>query len=75
NDGAFDRSSGKPVNASGGALSGGIIYASGLARLMEASLQVTGQAGPSQVPGAKTALVSAQAGLGIQSSIIYVVEG
>jgi len=32
---------------------------------------VTGQAGPSQVPGAKTALVSAQAGLGIQSSIIY----
>ncbi len=72
--GEFSFSSKTPVNPSGGALSGGVIYASGLARIMEASLQVTGQAGPSQVKGVSRTLAHAQAGLGLQSSIFYVVE-
>ncbi len=63
-----------PVNPSGGVTCGNIIYGSGLARLMEASLQVSGQAGESQVKGAKLAVSHAQAGLAMQSNIVYVVE-
>lgn len=64
-----------PVNPSGGVLCGNIIYASGAARLMEAYLQVTGQAGGCQVPGVSRAVAVAQAGLGLQSSIAYCLEG
>ncbi len=63
-----------PVNVSGGALCGSIIYASGLQRLNEAALQVTGRAGTVQVNGAKTAVAHAQAGLAMQSNIVFVVE-
>lgn len=63
-----------PVNPSGGAQCGTILYASGLARIMEAHLQVTGRAGGCQIPGAKLALTHAQAGLGMQSGIVFVVE-
>jgi len=72
--GQFARDGKIPVNPSGGTLSGGIIYASGLARLMEAYLQVTGDAGGCQVPGVTRALAHAGAGLGLQRSIVYVVE-
>ena len=63
-----------PVNASGGVLSGNVIYASGLARLMEAALQVRGQAGPTQLKNAKRGLVHSQAGLAMQANIVYIVE-
>jgi acetyl-CoA C-acetyltransferase len=63
-----------PVNPSGGTLCGNIIYASGLARLMETYLQVTNQAGSCQVSGVRKAMAVAQAGLGLQSSIAYCVE-
>lgn len=63
-----------PVNPSGGALSGNIIYASGLARLMETYLQLTGQAGGCQIPGIRKAVAVAQGGLALQTSIVYCVE-
>jgi len=63
-----------PVNASGGALCGNIIYGSGLQRLNEAALQVMGKAGDVQVPGAKTAVAHSQAGLAMQANIVFVVE-
>lgn len=68
-------SSGKlPVNPSGGVTCGNIIYGSGLARLMEANLQVRGKAGDVQIKNAKCAVAHAQAGLAMQSNIVYVVE-
>ncbi len=63
-----------PVNASGGTLSGNVIYASGMHRLLEASLQVKKQAGAVQIPDAKRGLVHAQAGLAMQGNIVYVIE-
>ena len=63
-----------PVNPSGGVTCGNIIYGSGLARLMEAGLQVAGKAGDVQIKGVKTAISHAQAGLGMQANIVYVVE-
>ncbi|MCE9598001.1 MAG: thiolase domain-containing protein, partial [Spirochaetia bacterium] len=63
-----------PVNPSGGAQCGTILYASGLARIMESHLQVTGRAGGCQIPGARYALAHAQAGLGMQSGIVFVIE-
>jgi acetyl-CoA C-acetyltransferase len=63
-----------PVNPSGGVTCGNIIYGSGLARLMEASLQVSGNAGDVQVKNTKCAIAHAQAGLAMQANIVYVVE-
>jgi acetyl-CoA C-acetyltransferase len=51
-----------PVNPSGGVLSSNPIGASGLLRFAEAALQVMGQAGAHQVPGARTALGHAYGG-------------
>jgi acetyl-CoA C-acetyltransferase len=55
-DGAF------PVNMSGGVLSSNPIGASGMIRFAEAAMQVRGQAGEHQVPGAKKALGHAYGG-------------
>ncbi len=63
-----------PVNASGGVLCGNIVYASGLARLAETDLQLRGLAGKQQLKDAKRGLVHSQAGLAMQSNIVYVVE-
>lgn len=63
-----------PINPSGGALSGHVIYASGLARLAEAALQLRGEAGAVQLAAPKRALVHAQAGLAMQAHIVYVLE-
>ncbi len=53
-----------PVNPSGGSLGEGhLLEASGLARLLEAVLQLRGEAGPRQVPNARTALVASWRGL------------
>lgn len=51
-----------PVNASGGCMGANPIGAVGLIRLIEAALQVTGQAGEHQIPGARTALVQSGGG-------------
>jgi acetyl-CoA C-acetyltransferase len=51
-----------PVNPSGGVLSTNPIGASGMLRFAEAALQVRGQAGAHQVPGAKRALGHAYGG-------------
>ena len=53
-----------PVNPSGGCLGEGhLLDASGLARLLEAVLQLRGEAGPRQIPNATTALVASWRGL------------
>jgi acetyl-CoA C-acetyltransferase len=53
-----------PVNPSGGCLGEGrLLEASGLARLLEAVLQLRGEAGPRQIPRARTALVASWRGL------------
>jgi acetyl-CoA C-acetyltransferase len=51
-----------PINPSGGVLSSNPIGASGMIRFAEAALQVRGQAGEHQVPGAKRALGHAYGG-------------
>ncbi|MCC6275843.1 MAG: thiolase family protein [Leptospiraceae bacterium] len=63
-----------PVNPSGGVLCGNVIYASGLTRILESHLQVSGDAGDVQVKGAKAAVAHAQAGLAMQANIVYVIE-
>jgi acetyl-CoA C-acetyltransferase len=60
-----------PVNLSGGALSANPIFATGLIRLAEAALQVTGQAAGYQAE-ARTAVAHATSGLALQSNIVYV---
>ena len=73
-EGKTQRDGKLPVNPSGGVTCGNIIYGSGLARVMEASLQVQGKAGDVQVKGIKTAVAHAQAGLGMQSNLVMVLE-
>jgi len=64
-----------PVNPSGGALSANPILVAGLARLIEASLQVRGEAGARQVPGAETALAQGYHGPCGQSQCVWIVSG
>jgi acetyl-CoA C-acetyltransferase len=54
--GATDAGGELPVNPSGGVLSAHPVLVAGMARLIEAVLQVRGDAGKRQVAGAKTAL-------------------
>jgi acetyl-CoA C-acetyltransferase len=61
-----------PVNPSGGVLSTNPIGASGMLRFAEAALQVRGQAGEHQIPGAKIALGHAYGG-GSQFFAIWIV--
>jgi acetyl-CoA C-acetyltransferase len=63
-----------PVNPSGGALSAHPVLVAGLARLIEAALQVRGDAGMRQVPGAKRALAHGINGPCGQSHAVVVVE-
>jgi acetyl-CoA C-acetyltransferase len=63
-----------PVNPSGGVLGGNIVYASGLIRMLEAGLQLRGQAEDVQLKGVKRALVHAQGGLAMQANIAYILE-
>ena len=62
-----------PVNLSGGALSANPIFATGLIRLAEAALQVTGQAVGYQAD-ARTAVAHATSGFALQSNIVYVLD-
>jgi acetyl-CoA C-acetyltransferase len=56
--GHWDMDGKLPVNPSGGALASNPIAVTGLARVAEAALQVTGKAETRQVEGAKTALAT-----------------
>jgi acetyl-CoA C-acetyltransferase len=62
-----------PVNPSGGALSANPILVAGLARLIEAALQVRGEAGARQVRDAKTALAHGFNGPCGQSHCVWIV--
>lgn len=64
-----------PVNPSGGALSANPILVAGLARLIEATLQVRGEAGARQVKGAKTALAHGFNGPCGQSHCVWIING
>ena len=63
------------VNPSGGTLCSHVPYATGLMRIYEAHLQIMEEAGPVQLKNADLALVHAQAGLAMQSNIVYFLEG
>jgi acetyl-CoA acetyltransferase len=62
------------VNPSGGALAANPIMATGLVRLGEAALQVMGEAGERQVPGARRALAHATFGHCLQGNMVWVLE-
>jgi len=60
--GYWDKDGHLPVNRSGGALASNPIAVTGLARVAEGTLQVTGKAEKKQVEGAKTAVATAIGG-------------
>lgn len=65
-----------PVNPSGGSLSMGVaLEATGLARLLEAVLQLRGEAGPHQLNGVSRAVVASWRGPPTTTSIVAVLEG
>ena len=64
-----------PVNPSGGALSANPVLVAGLARLIEATLQVRGDAGARQVKGVNTALAHGFNGPCGQSHCVWIVSG
>jgi len=64
-----------PVNASGGCLSGNPILVAGLNRIIEAALQVRGDAGEHQVDGVKTALAHGINGPCGQSHCVWILGG
>jgi acetyl-CoA C-acetyltransferase len=61
--GTFARKGALPCDPSGGVLCTNPIGATGLIRVAEAAMQVTGKAGDHQVPGAKLALAHAMGGV------------
>ncbi|MGD0275475.1 MAG: thiolase family protein [Syntrophales bacterium] len=62
-----------PVNPSGGVLSSHPVLVAGMARLIEATLQVRGEAGDRQIKGAKTALAQGINGPCGQGHCIFIV--
>jgi acetyl-CoA C-acetyltransferase len=64
-----------PINPSGGAMSGNVLCATGLIRLIEAAKQLNGEAKNHQVKGAMRAIASGQIGFCAQNNILYVLEG
>jgi len=63
------------VNPSGGLLCANPFFASGLVRVAEAVLQVTGRAGGHQVEGARRAVAHGASGLAGQAHTVVVLEG
>jgi acetyl-CoA C-acetyltransferase len=61
-----------PINPSGGTLAAHALLAAGLARLAEASLQISGRAGERQVKDARVGLVHSCCGLAFQSNLVFV---
>lgn len=64
-----------PVNASGGALGANVVCAAGMARIIEAAMQIRGEAGEHQVRGVKAALAHGQTGICAQENIVFVLGG
>ena len=63
-----------PVNPSGGVLSAHSVQVAGLARIAEAVLQLRGEAGKRQVPGAKIALAHGITGICAQTHCVWVLS-
>ncbi len=63
-----------PINPSGGSLVGNPITVAGATRVAEAVLQLRGEAGPRQVPNAKTALAHGMDGVCGQAHHVLVLE-
>jgi len=63
-----------PVNPSGGVLSAHALLAAGLARIVEAVLQLRGEAGDRQVAGARTALAHGVNGPCGQSHCVWIIS-
>jgi acetyl-CoA C-acetyltransferase len=63
-----------PVNPSGGVLSAHSVQVAGLARIAEAVLQLRGEAGKRQVPGAKVAVVHGISGICAQTHCVWVLS-
>jgi acetyl-CoA C-acetyltransferase len=63
-----------PVNPSGGVLSAHALLAAGLARIVEATLQLRGEAGDRQVAGARTALAHGINGPCGQSHCVWILS-
>jgi acetyl-CoA C-acetyltransferase len=64
-----------PVNVSGGSLGfGDLLEANGLARLLEAVLQLRGEAGPRQLKGVKTGIVQSWRGVPTTSGAVAVLS-
>lgn len=63
------------VNPSGGSLGANPFLSTGLVRLKEAALQAMGKTGNGQIEGARTTLAYGSAGLGMQSSILFILKG
>ncbi len=64
-----------PVNASGGAISANVQCATGLTRVIEAAMQIRGEAGAHQVAGVKTALAHGQTGICAQENVVFALGG
>ncbi len=64
-----------PVNASGGAISGNVVCATGLTRVIEAVMQIRGEAGDHQVDGVKTAIATGQTGICAQEQVVFALGG
>ncbi len=72
-EGATEPEGDLPVNASGGSLGmGHLLEASGLARALEAVLQLRGQAGPGQLEEVEVALVQSWRGVPTASAAVLV---
>ncbi len=63
-----------PINPSGGLIAGVPYTAAGLDRIAEAVLQLRGEAGERQVPGAKTAIAHGTSGICGQLHCVFVLE-
>lgn len=73
--GSTERTGITPVNVSGGALGmGSTLEASGLYRLVELTLQLRGEAGPRQVPGARTGLALSWRGVPTTSGAVVILS-
>lgn len=65
-----------PVNPSGGALGANPLCATGLIRIVEAVMQIRGEAGRHQVPGkVETALAHGQNGICAQQNVVFILRG
>jgi acetyl-CoA C-acetyltransferase len=73
--GSFDRDGRLPVNASGGSLGvGHLLEATGLHHLLEAVMQLRGEAGQLQIPKAKKAVVQSWRGIPTATGAVAVLS-